>query len=100
MLERYDPERSWHILILHRRVERSSLVGRSGSIHEGEELGSVGKNTSVRSFNQQYKDREAPADAFNLRSRNTTTRSYCLISSLSPQDELFDFAIVVCEVIW
>ncbi len=40
MLERYDPEHSWRILSLRRRVERSSLVERFGSIREVGELGS------------------------------------------------------------
>lgn len=44
MLERYDPEHNWHILILHRRVELSSLVEKSGSIREVEERGSEGHN--------------------------------------------------------
>ncbi len=47
MLERYDPEHSWHILILHRRVELSSLVEKFGNIREVEELGSKGSNASV-----------------------------------------------------
>ena len=48
MLEQCDPGRSWHILNHHKRVERSSLVGRSGSIREVEEPGSVASNASVQ----------------------------------------------------
>jgi hypothetical protein len=47
MPERYDPERSWRILIHRRRAERSSLVGRFESIREVGELGSVDGNASV-----------------------------------------------------
>ena len=48
MLERYDPERSWHILNHHKRAGRSSLVGRSASIRGVGELGSVGNHLSVQ----------------------------------------------------
>jgi hypothetical protein len=41
MPEQYDRERSWHTLILHMHVERSSLVEKSGSTRVVGELESV-----------------------------------------------------------
>jgi hypothetical protein len=47
MRGQYDLERSWHILNLRMRVERSSLVGRFGSIREVGAPGSADENVRI-----------------------------------------------------
>lgn len=99
MLERYDPERSWHILIHRRRVEPSSLVGRSGSIHEVEELGSVDNMCQNRSFKKQHKGK-SPLQ-ISPRGRETPAHAQIAsIFSLNPRHKAFNFVIVAYEVLW
>jgi hypothetical protein len=77
MLEQCDPERSWHILIRHRHAERSSLVGRFGSIREVGELESVSGFVLAWPFQYSKSERADEQTDPVVRSHCIATRVHC-----------------------